>query len=96
MAETRNRFYKARRRAMKILSLSGYHVTSLSEGAFDIEAVREIEMRKIKICIDTVSKADDKKVRKIIMPAFCRKEIWCKKKDKTNFEIIEIQNRVNR
>ena len=94
MTEPKNRFYKARKRAMQILEWSGYRVTPQYDGIFDVEATREVELRKIKICIDSISKTDIDQLKKIMLPQFCKKEIWCKKMSSSNFEIIEIKNHV--
>ena len=96
MTETRNRFYKARRRAKTLLLSCGYHVLTFSDGPFDLEASREFELRKIKICMDTITKSDRETLAKITLPAFCQKEIWLKKSDTPNFDIIKIQTPVNR
>ncbi len=96
MTETRNRFYKARRRAKVLLSSCGYHVQIFSDGPFDIEASREFEFLKIKICLDTATKTDKETLVGIVLPAFCQKEIWLKKSGTPGFEIIKIPNPVNR
>ena len=94
MTKTKNRFYKARKRAMQILEWSGYRVIAQYDGIFDIEATRELELRKIKICIDPISKTDMDQLKKIVLPQVCKKEIWIKKINSPDFEIIEIKNHV--
>ena len=58
MTDGKNRFYKARRRAQEILAATGYTVTVLPYGPFDLEAADESGLRKIKICLDAVTKTD--------------------------------------
>lgn len=94
MSDIKTRMYKTKTRARKSLVRVGYRVTFLSDGVFDIEAVRESEMRKIKICLDAITPADRHIVSLARFPAFCRKEIWCRKPNLETFEIIEIRNHV--
>ena len=96
MAATQNRFYKARRRAREILMACGYRVSFLSDGPFDLEAVRQYELRKIKICLDAATKADREAVGQIELPASCRKEIWIKKPNISTFEIADFSTGVKR
>ncbi len=87
----KSRLYKAKARARDILTWSGYTVTFLSDGIFDLEAARESEMRKIKICLDIIRADDKAAVSKVMFPAFCKREIWCKHTNAENFDIIEIK-----
>lgn len=95
MSDPKNRFYKARRRAREILELTGYNVTVLSYGAFDLEAADESSLRKIKICIDVMTKNDQAALAALEYPSFCRKEIWLKKSESPDFKIIKIRSAVN-
>jgi len=95
MIEIKNRFYKARRRARSLLMACGYNVTFLSDGPFDVEASRRYEIRKIKICLDEITETDRKGIERTELPALCRKEIWLKRMNISDFEIIDFPNDVN-
>lgn len=90
MTDTRNRFYKAKRRARDVLAASGLQVRSLAGDPFDLEASQSYVIRKIKICLDSITKDDRSAVDRIIVPGLCRKEIWLKKSDAPGFQIVEL------
>jgi len=91
----KNRLYRAKCRARQILIRNGYSVTLLPGSFFDLEAWDEDGMKKIKICLDVIPKSTFDAIKKIEFPSFCRREIWLKKIDSTEFEIIKIKNGVN-
>lgn len=87
----KKRLAKAVRRAAGVLISSNYRVTVLQGEVFNLEAIRERELRKIRVVIDVISQEDEKKIRTLKMPRFCTKEIWCKKIKEPAFEIKEFE-----
>ena len=58
---------------------------------FHIEAIRDKEVRKIRITIDEIKDGDREKVRNLGLPSIIfTKEIWCKKEGRLKFEIEKI------
>ena len=78
---------RAIRRAIAILNNSKFKIILLNDSIFHIEAIREKEIRKIRIVIDKLLDEDIKLVKEIKLPDICTKEIWCKKNGERKFEI---------
>ena len=87
----KKRLTRALRRAAEVLISSNYRVTLLQGEVFNLEAIREREIRKILVVIDSIAKDDEKKVRAFKLPAICTKEIWCKRLNEPVFLIKEIR-----
>jgi len=69
------------------------HPTSAAEKQiliFHIEAIREKEIRKIRITVDDISPTDIKKVNDFKLPQVCTKEIWCKKSSRREFNKMDV------
>ena len=89
---TKKRMTRAKHRAAQILRQSGYRVVGLSEDPlFDLEASRDVEVRKIKIMLMAPSKPDKTRIEAVKYPASCKKEIWLKDIDGPDFSIIEMK-----
>lgn len=86
----KQRLSRAVRRAADVLISSNYRVTLLPGEVFNLEALREREIRKIRVVIDSVSQDDEQKVRAFKLPGICTKEIWCKRLNEAVFNIKEI------
>jgi hypothetical protein len=65
-------------------------VVILGNGAFHLEAIREKEIRKIRIVLDQISIGDENELHKLRLPSICTKEIWCKKQGIRGFDRKEI------
>ena len=91
MTDPKERFYRARRRAMRVLVQAGARVVILNEDVFDIEATDEDTIRKIKICVDCVGNNAIDAVASVPLPPVCRRQIWLKRGNNANFEIIKIK-----
>lgn len=85
MQMTKQRFYRARKSARNILIQSQYKVNYLDDPVFHIEAIREKELRKIRIVFDEIKEEDIKEVQNYELPPICTKEIWLRKPDKRKF-----------
>lgn len=92
MADISNkkRLAKAVKRAADVLVTSNYSVTFLQGEVFNLEALREREIRKIRVVIDSIDHDDERKVRALRVPGICTKEIWCKRFNEHVFLIREI------
>jgi hypothetical protein len=88
----KQRLNRAIRSAVRCLDQpkGSYRIMLQSNGPFHIEAIREKEIRKIRIVLDKVSDHDEKAVREIRLPHVCTKEIWCKKQNERDFLRQEI------
>lgn len=86
----KKRLAKAVRRASDVLVSSNYSVTVLHGEVFNLEALREREIRKIRVVIDAFTPDDERKVKAIRVPGICTKEIWCKRLNEPFFLIKEI------
>ena len=69
---------------------AGYRVISLNHHIFHIEAVREKEIRKIRIVLDQVLPEDISMVREFKFPDVVTKEIWCKGFKSQQFDTKEV------
>ena len=87
----KKRLSRAVRRAAEILVNSNYRVTLLQGEVFNLEALREREIRKIRVVIDSIKQDDEKKARALRLPGICTKEIWCKRHNEPAFIIKEIR-----
>jgi len=85
----KKRLSRAVRRAADVLVSSNYRVTLLQGEVFNLEALREREIRKIRVVIDNIEHDDEKKVGSIKLPCICTKEIWLKKFNQKKFNIKE-------
>lgn len=86
----KQKLYRAKKRISDILERSGYTVMVLDNHIFHLEAIREKEIRKIRVAIDEIRKEDEDLVRNCELPIICTKEIWCKKSGGRHFEIKKI------
>ena len=87
----KKRLSRAVRRAANVLVNSNYRVTFLQGEVFNLEALREREIRKIRVVVDAINQEDERKVRALRMPGVCTKEIWCKRLNEPAFQIKEIR-----
>jgi len=85
------RLNRAVRRAADVLVNSNYRVTLLQGEVFNLEALREREIRKIRVVLDIIKQEDEQKVRAFRLPGICTKEIWCKRLNNTSFVIREVK-----
>ena len=81
----KQRFYRARKYAKNILIRSHYTVNYLDDPVFHIEAIREKEIRKIRLIFDEIKKEDLEVVRSYELPSICTKEIWLRKLGEKKF-----------
>lgn len=86
----KKRLTRAIRRAAEVLVYSNYRVTFLQGEIFNLEALREREIRKIRVVIGSISSDDVQKVKALSVPQICTKEIWCKQLNNAFFRIKEI------
>ena len=86
----KRRLARAVKRAADVLVNSNYRVTLLQGEVFNLEAMREREIRKIRVVIDAINQDDEQRVRALRLPGICTKEIWCKPLNKPVFLIKEI------
>jgi hypothetical protein len=87
----RKRLARAIKRAADVLINSNYRVTLLQGEDFNLEALREREIRKICVVLDTIKQSDMQKIRAFKLPGICTKEIWCKRLNNASFLIKEIK-----
>ncbi len=87
----KKRLARAVRRAAEVLAHSNYSVTFLQSQVFNLEALREREIRKIRVVLDSIRQDDERKVKALRLPAVCTKEIWCKSFNRSRFLIKEIR-----
>jgi hypothetical protein len=87
----KKRLSRAVRRAADVLVNSNYRVTLLQGEVFNLEALREREIRKIRVVLDVIKQEDEQKVRGFRLPGICTKELWCKRYNKPAFFIKEIR-----
>lgn len=88
LKKRRNRAVK---RAADILANSNYRVSILHGQVFNLEALREREIRKIRVVVDAIKQEDELRVKSFRMPGICTREIWCKRPNKSAFMIKEIR-----
>jgi len=81
----KHRFYRARKSARNILIQSQHKVNYLDDPVFHIEAIREKEIRKIRIVFDEIKKEDIEEMRDYKLPLICTKEIWLRKPGEKKF-----------
>lgn len=81
----KQRFYRARKNAKNILIQSHYKVNYLDDPVFHIEAIREKEIRKIRIILDEIKEKDIERVRNYELPLICTKEIWMRRQGEKKF-----------
>ena len=59
----KRRLARAVKRAADVLVSSNYRVTLLQGEVFNLEAMREREIRKIRVVIDAINQNDEQRVR---------------------------------
>ncbi len=84
-----NRAIKAAARCLD-QPTGSYQVILLNNGPFHIEAIREKEIRKIRVVLEKISSTDEKIIREVKLPGICTKEIWCRKSVQRRFEKIDV------
>jgi hypothetical protein len=84
----KQRLSRAIRSAVKCLDQpkGSYRIVLQSNGPFHIEAIREKEIRKIRIVLGQISSQDEREMREIKLPSICTKEIWFRKQNERGFE----------
>lgn len=88
----KKRLNRAVRSAASLLDRPEYgKVIILDNHVFHIEAIREKEIRKIRIVLDKITKDDIDLVKNFELPNICTKEIWCRIRNKSKFLIKKIQ-----
>ena len=92
METDKQRHKRAVNRAIELLEKppADYRVIPLKHHIFHIEAVREKEIRKIRVVLDQVLPEDVNMVREFKFPDVVTKEIWCKKFGSEQFDTKEI------
>lgn len=94
MAEenVKKRLNRAIRAAIKILESVDYKIMVLGKAnVFNIEVIREKEIKKIRIVVDKITDKDKKLVKDFKLPEICTKESWCRNHSDRDFEIVIIQ-----
>jgi len=87
----KKRLNRAVKSAASLLDRPEYgKVIILDNHVFHIEAIRDKEIRKIRITLDEITDNDINLVKKFELPEICTKEIWCKKRYQKNFVIKKI------
>jgi len=92
----KKRRQRAIRRAMNILDNppGRYQIIRLKGDPFHIEAMGDKEILKIRICIDEISDREDvQPVKNFVLPEFRQdvsRQIWIKKKNQRNFELMNL------
>jgi len=88
---TQRRLGRAKERATTILVNTGYTIIPSDNSTFCILGVRQREIRMIRVVVDEITEGDIETVLDFHSgPPVCTKEIWCKRLDKRDFEIKEI------
>lgn len=87
----KKRLSRAVRRAADVLVCSNYRITLLQGEVFNLEALREREIRKIRVVLDEIKQDDEQMVKRLRLPVICAKEIWCKRHNEPTFFIKEIK-----
>ena len=87
----KQRFYRAKKRVARILEQSGYTVMLLENHIFQIEAIRDKEIRKIRIILDKINEKDLEEVRNYELPLICTKEIWLRMQGEKKFIVKSIK-----
>jgi len=90
----KQKLYRAINSAASILDKpqGTYRVIRLDGKPFHLEALREKEIRKIRIVLDTISEGDVNLVSNSDkIPNIITREIWCKKFGKIEFEVREVK-----
>jgi len=85
------RLSRAVKRAADVLINSNYRVTLLQGEVFNLEALREREIRKIRVVVDSINHDDEQKVKAFRLPGICTKEIWCKRYNTRSFKVREYE-----
>jgi len=91
MQDIKQKFYRAKKRVIRILEQSGYKVMRLDNYIFHLEAIRDKEIRKIRIVFDEIKEKDIEEIRSYDLPQICTKEIWLKKSDEKKFIVKTIK-----
>jgi hypothetical protein len=73
----KQRLYRTKKRIANKFESVGYKIEKTG-GVFHLQALRDLEIRKIKITIDKISEKDRKQVRDFkVNGTIIKKEIWC-------------------
>ena len=91
MQAIKQRFYRAKRRIAGILEQSGYTVMFLENRIFHVEAIRDKEVRKIRVVLDKIREKDIEEVRDYELPLIYTKEIWLKISGEKKFHVKSIK-----
>jgi hypothetical protein len=67
----KKRLARAVKRAADVLINSNHRVTLLQGEAFNLEALREREIRKIRVVLDGIKEDDERKIKAIKLPGIC-------------------------
>ena len=76
---------RAKEKIINILTNSGYRVFLLKNNVFDLQAIREKEIRMIKVVCDKITDNNEKLIKEFKSPEICTKEMWYSRK-KTLFD----------
>ena len=90
----KQRLYRAINSAINILDRpeGTYRIIRLDGNPFHIEALREKEVRKIRIVLDEIVSDDMNKVMNYDkIPDIITREIWCKRFKHEDFEVREVK-----
>jgi hypothetical protein len=87
----KKRLTRAVKRAADVLVNSNYRVTLLQGEVFNLEALREREIRRIRVVLDAINQDDEQRLRAFRLPGICTKEIWRKRHNEPAFLIREIR-----
>ena len=73
----KQKLYRTKRRISHKFESVGYRVEKTG-GVFHLQALRDLEIRKIKVAIDKISDKDREQVRGFkVNGTIVKKEIWC-------------------
>jgi len=84
------RINRATASAITVLKRAKFKIRLLDGKPFHIEAIRKREIRNIRITIDEILKEEERLVANYELPDNCSKEIWCRKENKKDFNVLTI------
>ena len=87
----KKRLRYAKGKAEEILKKSNHKIIPSDNSIFCILAVRKKEIRLIRVVVDDITGVDEMLVKEFDHHEICTKEIWCRKYNKQDFEIMEIE-----
>ena len=88
--DVKRRIRRATKTVSGILEAADYKVRILDGKPFHIEAIRNREIRNIRITIDEILAEEERLVSEFDLPDNCSKEIWCREESKRGFNILKI------